>query len=100
MMRRWAPPTAVGHARQRRLPNMNAFMRGRRFFCPNGFTVYRGIVMNDKKLPADSALPPAASDVNVSRRAVIQKVIHGAGLVAGGSMLGLSTGGVWAAGSD
>jgi nitrate/nitrite transport system substrate-binding protein len=40
----------------------------------------------------------AATDVevDVTRR----KIIHGAGLVAGGSMLGLATGGVWAAGSD
>jgi nitrate/nitrite transport system substrate-binding protein len=40
----------------------------------------------------------AANDVevDVTRR----KIIHGAGLVAGGSMLGLATGGVWAAGSD
>ncbi len=36
------------------------------------------------------------NDVNVTRR----KIVHGAGLVAGGSMLGLATGGVWAAGSD
>jgi nitrate/nitrite transport system substrate-binding protein len=35
-------------------------------------------------------------EVDVTRR----KIIHGAGLVAGGSMLGLATGGVWAAGSD
>ncbi|HEX8403751.1 MAG TPA: CmpA/NrtA family ABC transporter substrate-binding protein [Duganella sp.] len=56
--------------------------------------------MNDKKPTSDSTLPSGASDVKVSRRAAIQKVIHGAGLVAGGSMLGLSTGGVWAAGSD
>src|SRR5471030_2170466 len=34
--------------------------------------------------------------VNTKRR----QIIHGAGLVAGGSMLGLATGGVWAAGSD
>jgi nitrate/nitrite transport system substrate-binding protein len=34
--------------------------------------------------------------VDTTRR----KILHGAGLVAGGSMLGLSTQGVWAAGSD
>jgi nitrate/nitrite transport system substrate-binding protein len=34
--------------------------------------------------------------VDITRR----KLLHGAGLVAGGSMLGLSTQGVWAAGSD
>jgi nitrate/nitrite transport system substrate-binding protein len=39
---------------------------------------------------------PKTEAVNATRR----KIIHGAGLVAGGSMLGLSTGGVWAAGSD
>ncbi len=45
--------------------------------------------------------PKAGNDlpsdtVNTKRR----QIIHGAGLVAGGSMLGLATGGVWAAGSD
>src|SRR5471030_2631690 len=45
--------------------------------------------------------PQAGNDlpsdtVNTKRR----QIIHGAGLVAGGSMLGLATGGVWAAGSD
>jgi nitrate/nitrite transport system substrate-binding protein len=45
---------------------------------------------------ADNALPPTPADVNVTRR----KIIHGASLVAGGNMLGLATGGVWAAGSD
>ncbi|RFP11364.1 CmpA/NrtA family ABC transporter substrate-binding protein [Duganella sp. BJB475] len=45
--------------------------------------------------------PQAGTDlpsetVNTKRR----QIIHGAGLVAGGSMLGLATGGVWAAGSD
>lgn len=45
--------------------------------------------------------PTAGNDlpsdtVNTKRR----QIIHGAGLVAGGSMLGLATGGVWAAGSD
>jgi nitrate/nitrite transport system substrate-binding protein len=52
--------------------------------------------MEDKQLQADNALPPSAGDVNVTRR----KFVHSAGLVAGGSMLGLATGGVWAAGSD
>ncbi|MCU6496238.1 ABC transporter substrate-binding protein [Rugamonas sp. A1-17] len=41
-------------------------------------------------------LPSDANTVNTKRR----QIIHGAGLVAGGSMLGLATGGVWAAGSD
>jgi nitrate/nitrite transport system substrate-binding protein len=52
--------------------------------------------MNYKQLKAKSTLPSKGADVNVTRR----KIIHGAGLVAGGSMLGLATGGVWAAGSD
>jgi nitrate/nitrite transport system substrate-binding protein len=52
--------------------------------------------MKDQQQNASNTLPPTAADVNVTRR----KIIHGAGLVAGGSMLGLATGGVWAAGSD
>ncbi|MFS2006303.1 CmpA/NrtA family ABC transporter substrate-binding protein [Duganella sp. CT11-25] len=55
--------------------------------------------MEYKEPKAGSVLPSDASakeGVNTKRR----QIIHGAGLVAGGSMLGLSTGGVWAAGSD
>ncbi|SHN25278.1 nitrate/nitrite transport system substrate-binding protein [Duganella sacchari] len=52
--------------------------------------------MEYKKLDTLRALPPGTEAVNVTRR----KIIHGAGLVAGASMLGLATGGVWAAGSD
>ena len=55
--------------------------------------------MEYKKLQAGSDLPSGGNvdtGVNIKRRQIIQ----GASLVAGGSMLGLSTGGVWAAGSD
>nr|WP_306397973.1 CmpA/NrtA family ABC transporter substrate-binding protein [Massilia sp. REN29] len=51
--------------------------------------------MKKQQLESKSALPVDAA-VDVMRR----KVIHGAGLVAGGSLMGLATGGVWAAGSD
>ncbi|WP_348693974.1 CmpA/NrtA family ABC transporter substrate-binding protein [Duganella fentianensis] len=53
--------------------------------------------MEQKQTPIDAT---PKTEVNVKRRAVVQSMIHGAGLVAGGSMLGLATGGVWAAGSD
>ncbi len=53
--------------------------------------------MEQKQTPIDAS---PKTEVNVKRRAVVQSMIHGAGLVAGGSMLGLATGGVWAAGSD
>src|SRR5574343_160800 len=56
--------------------------------------------MEKKQTPIDAGQPTVAAEVNVKRRAVVQSMIHGAGLVAGGSMLGLATGGVWAAGSD
>lgn len=51
--------------------------------------------MKKQQLEASSALPVDAA-IDVTRR----KVIHGAGLVAGASVMGLATGGVWAAGSD
>ena len=56
--------------------------------------------MDNKQSPAEVSLNGAQPEVNVTRRAVVGSMIHGAGLVAGGSMLGLATGGVWAAGSD
>ncbi len=52
--------------------------------------------MEYQKLQAKSALPVSANEVNVTRR----KIIQGAGLAAGGSLLSLASGGVWAAGSD
>ena len=51
--------------------------------------------MKKQQLEANNALPVDAA-IDVTRR----KVIHGAGMVAGGSLMGLATGGVWAAGSD
>jgi nitrate/nitrite transport system substrate-binding protein len=44
----------------------------------------------------DDKLQASADEPNIIRR----KIIQGAGLVAGGSMLGLTGGGAWAAGSD
>jgi nitrate/nitrite transport system substrate-binding protein len=71
---------------------MNSFREGRRFFWLLVIDDYKkGCTMNYKKMAT-----PKTEAVNATRR----KIIHGAGLVAGGSMLGLSTGGVWAAGSD
>nr|WP_229409869.1 CmpA/NrtA family ABC transporter substrate-binding protein [Massilia timonae] len=52
--------------------------------------------MKNQKLEAKSVATTGVGKVDVTRR----KVIHGAGLVAGGSLMGLATGGVWAAGSD
>nr|WP_083415549.1 CmpA/NrtA family ABC transporter substrate-binding protein [Massilia timonae] len=52
--------------------------------------------MKNQKLEAKSVATTGVGEVDVTRR----KVIHGAGLVAGGSLMGLATGGVWAAGSD
>jgi nitrate/nitrite transport system substrate-binding protein len=52
--------------------------------------------MKNQKLEAKSVATAVVCEVDVTRR----KVIHGAGLVAGGSLMGLATGGVWAAGSD
>ena len=52
--------------------------------------------MKNQKLEAKSVATADVGEVDVTRR----KVIHGAGLVAGGSLMGLATGGVWAAGSD
>jgi len=52
--------------------------------------------MTYKKPEAKHAAPAGADEVDRTRRSII----HGAGLVAGGSLLGLATGGVWAAGSD
>jgi nitrate/nitrite transport system substrate-binding protein len=52
--------------------------------------------MKHTQFAAQDAVPSTEGAIDVTRR----KIIHGAGLVAGGSMLGLSTGGVWAAGSD
>ena len=52
--------------------------------------------MKNQKLEAKSVTTAGVGEVDVTRR----KVIHGAGLVAGGSLMGLATGGVWAAGSD
>jgi nitrate/nitrite transport system substrate-binding protein len=52
--------------------------------------------MKNQKLEAESVAAAGVGEVDVTRR----KVIHGAGLVAGGSLMGLATGGVWAAGSD
>jgi len=43
-----------------------------------------------------AAAPVTAGAVNVTRR----KIVHGAGLAAGGSLLGLASGGAWAQGSD
>jgi len=72
---------------------MNAFMSGTRlFFLPD----HIGIAMKNQKLEAKSVTTAGVGEVDVTRR----KVIHGAGLVAGGSLMGLATGGVWAAGSD
>ena len=52
--------------------------------------------MKYKKLEAKSSTPQAASGVDVTRRTVMR----GASLAAGASLLGLATGGAWAAGSD
>ena len=52
--------------------------------------------MKNQKLEAKSVATAGVGEVDVTRR----KVIHGASLVAGGSLMGLATGGVWAAGSD
>src|SRR5215218_935178 len=52
--------------------------------------------MENQKIKEKKALPPGAVEGNVTRR----NMVHGAALVAGGSVLGLASGGVWAAGSD
>jgi len=52
--------------------------------------------MKNQQLETNSGSTAGGGDVDATRR----KVIHGASLVAGGSLMGLATGGVWAAGSD
>ncbi len=52
--------------------------------------------MNYQRREANSALPPAALGMNAGRRTFMQ----GAGMAAGAGLLGLATGGAWAAGSD
>jgi nitrate/nitrite transport system substrate-binding protein len=52
--------------------------------------------MTYQPLEAKSAVPVSTDEVNPARR----KILQGAGLAAAGSLLGLATGGAWAAGSD
>lgn len=52
--------------------------------------------MEYRKLEATSAMPQAADGVNAGRR----KLVQGVGATAGAGLLGLATGGAWAAGSD
>lgn len=52
--------------------------------------------MEYKKLQVKKALPISADDLDVTRR----NIVRGAGLAAAASLMGLATGGVWAAGSD
>jgi len=52
--------------------------------------------MKDLNVHTKSAAQASAGEVDVTRR----KIVHGASLAAGGGLLGLSTGGVWAQGSD
>ena len=64
----------------------------RLFFC---LTTY-GIAMKYQKLQTNDAAPDGARDIDVTRR----KIVQGATLAAGTGLLGLATGGAWAAGSD
>ena len=52
--------------------------------------------MKDQTREAKSAMPQAADGMDVGRR----NFVHGASLAAGAGLLGLATGGAWAAGSD